>query len=310
MITLISLNSSIDQVYIGEEFNPGSINRVNLAYRGAGGKTINVLKVLHTLNIPIQLIAFKAGITGNMLEKQISKLGIPTKWIEVVGESRFCTTVITEHKTFELLEHGHETTAMHIDELINEINLVQHETTYFVMTGSKPPKMTEEQYQMIINALQQTNIPFVLDTSGELLNIAYRANPFVLKPNEHEFRMLTDLQGETIAHYKEALLQLKDGPKNLFVSLGASGALLKSNGKIYYAFAPPIQAINSVGSGDSFLAGFLAGLYNNKSVEESLVMAMAAGMANAEEISIAQINVNRIDVLSQTINILIEEGIE
>jgi len=309
VITLISLNSSIDQVYVAEKFSTDAVNRVKLAYRGAGGKTINVAKVLNMLHVPIHCIAFVAGTTGQLIKQEIQNINLPATFLQVDGTSRFCSTILAQNTTTEILEDGHYVSDERFQKLLETCIERAHGTMYFVVTGSIPNGMTMDQYKVLIDTLKSTGKPLVIDTSGQALKIAYGCRPDVLKPNEEEFKALVGNGRLSISELKHYLLQMKDKPNYFFVTLGRDGALLCYKQLIYYAqCAKNIEAINAVGSGDSFLAGFLAGLYQKKPVEKCIQMAMAAGIVNAMSLEIATVNMESWEAFQQEVIVTILEG--
>lgn len=308
MITVISLNSTIDQVYQAKTVLLNEGNRIEVAYRGAGGKSINVAKVLHTLNIPVRVYGFVAGAVGELIRADLKNKSIVHDFIEVSGSSRFCTTILAASKSTELLEPGHSVNEQALNALYEQCAASIPDTTYFVLSGSLPQGMPIEAYEQFLHRLKSLNKPIILDTSNEALRAAYAFQPMLLKPNEQEFQQLTNLSLSSIEEYKAAMRSIKKAPLYLIVSLGSAGALLKHEQTIFYAqTTQQFNIVNTVGSGDSFLAAFVAGLYTAQSTTTTLKMAMAAGVANARHMAIAEIDLQHYNEALSTIVVTEEE---
>ncbi len=282
MITTLTWNPSLDYVVTVEDFQLGRTNRTKEEWIAPGGKGINVSLVLKRLGIPTRLLGFTAGFTGNEITKLTKELGLIPEFIDLpTGYSRINVKWKYADST-ELNGMGPQIGKQEMDLLYGKLDELQ-EKDILVLAGSISRGMTKRAYRDIMDRLSGKQIRFVVDASGELLRETLGARPFLIKPNQHE---LEDLFGVTIRTIKEAAYygeKLQDeGAVNVLISMGGQGALLiDEDGNKWYQSAPEGIVVNTVGAGDSMVAGFLSQWLKTGEYKDALRYGTAAGSASA-----------------------------
>lgn len=282
MITTLTWNPSLDYVVTVEDFQLGRTNRTKEEWIAPGGKGINVSLVLKRLGIPTRLLGFTAGFTGNEITKLTKELGLIPEFIDLpTGYSRINVKWKYADST-ELNGMGPQIGKQEMDLLYGKLDELQ-EKDILVLAGSISRGMTKRAYRDIMDRLSGKQIRFVVDASGELLRETLGARPFLIKPNQHE---LEDLFGVTIPTIKEAAYygeKLQDeGAVNVLISMGGQGALLiDEDGNKWYQSALEGIVVNTVGAGDSMVAGFLSQWLKTGDYKDALRYGTAAGSASA-----------------------------
>lgn len=282
MIYTLTINPSLDYIMEMDELNVGKMNRSRDTYVLPGGKGINVSWVLTSLGIENVAVLPVAGFTGKKLlgllsEKQITYDALFLK----KGDTRINVKVLAGAET-ELNAPGPEISDEEQKALMEKLDKLS-EGDCLVLSGSVPSSLGEQFYARIMEHLAHKNVKIVVDTIGENLKNALAQKPFLVKPNKEELEALFDTKTES----PEELLKLakevqKMGAQNVSVSKGAEGAILLTEGRdVYEMAAPKGKVVNTVGSGDSMVAGFLAGYIQTGDMERALKWGIAAGSAGA-----------------------------
>lgn len=300
MIYTVTLNPAIDYVVqLPDSLTPGQINRSLREDYQYGGKGINVSNVLKTLGYDSTVLGFVAGQTGTWLESGVREMGLNTRFIRTGGMTRINVKVKGAEET-EINGLGPVVTEEAIHALHDQLDRLLPGDV-LVLSGSVPGSMGADAYAVILNRIRQRNITTVVDAAGSLLANALPCRPFLIKPNRQE---LEKLFTKTLHSNPEILacaaeLQ-KRGARNVLVSLGGDGALLlDESGKSHRIHSPAGTVVNSVGAGDSMVAGFLAGWLETGSYEYALKLGTAAGSATAFSLGLA--DRNRIDAVLREI---------
>ena len=277
MIYTVTLNPAVD--YNITLLNPltSGINRSQNENIHFGGKGINVSTVLTRLKIDNIATGFIAGFTGKALKNSLAIEGIKTNFFEAQGITRINVKIKGESET-EINGSGPFVDEQSLVELINFLKSANKDDIV-VLSGSLPSSLKTDTYKRIIKELKECEIKTVLDTSGEALKSAVSESPFLIKPNLAE---LSFLLGKKLNTEKDVIdgakMLQKFGAKNILVSLGAMGAILVlADGSVLREEAVKCDAINTIGAGDSLLAGFLASLENQLSPREALKKAVKIG---------------------------------
>jgi tagatose 6-phosphate kinase len=284
MITTVTLNAAIDKTYYLESFQVGQVWRVKKMRAVAGGKGINVARVIQQLGHSSHIIGFIGGHNGQFIRTALDDQKLKHQFVEVLGESRINLNIIDAETgtSTEILETGPSIEQYSLTSLIEILQVAAKSSKIVVLSGSLPPGIPLDFYKILIEIVQLEGALAILDTSGVSLEEALKAKPFMIKPNEDELRALTGCElssdAELLATIKMIMAQ---GIACVAVSLGSRGAVVGYQGRLYRVEAPKIEAVNPVGSGDSFTAGFAVALEKGLSIEECLKMAAAAGAANA-----------------------------
>lgn len=295
MILTVTLNPSVDIGYQLNAFELDGVNRVETVSKTAGGKGLNVARVLRLLNEDTGAAGFLGGSLGNFIHTQLQELGVKDFFIEIEGETRNCIAILHEGKQTEILESGPEIAEADAERFIKGYRGWLQAMDVITLSGSLPKGMPDDYYARLIAIAAEAGVPVLLDTKGELLNQALRTDkkPFLIKPNEDE---LADLLGEKPENLIAALhAPIFAGIEWIVVTLGAKGALVKHLDTIYKVSPPQVNAVNPVGSGDSVIAGFASGLVRKLPEIELMKYALSMGVLNALEEKTGHINPDRLE---------------
>lgn len=282
MVYTVTLNPALDYVIHIEDFQTGEINRTQREEIQFGGKGINVSTVLTRLGVENTALGFLAGFTGQALAEGLRKNGIQTDFIWLTeGLTRINVKIKAGEET-ELNGRGPAIPSAALDELFQKLDQLQSGDV-LDLSGSIPASLPDDIYQQILRQLEGRGILTVVDAAGELLCAALSYRPFLIKPNHHE---LGEIFGQTPVTDQEltacAKKLQKQGARNVLVSMAGEGSLLlDETGACHRLGVPRGTVRNSVGAGDSMVAGFLAGWLKTGDYETAHRMGAAAGSATA-----------------------------
>lgn len=282
MIYTVTFNPALDYVVFLDGLKLGDINRTTRESIYYGGKGINVSTILNTLGMETTALGFVAGFTGKAIEDGLNAQGMHTDFIHLSeGNSRINVKVKHGDET-EINGQGPVITQEAIDALFEKLNALREEDV-LVLAGSIPNTLPEDIYERILAALSGKGIRIAVDATKDLLLNVLKYHPFLIKPNNHELGEMFHTVCETredIEHYARELQKM--GARNVLISMAGDGAILitEDGGSIRMG-TPKGKVVNSVGAGDSMVAGFLAGYLKNGNYEEALKTGTAAGSATA-----------------------------
>ena len=284
MIATVTMNPAVDYtVSLDSPLLPCAVNRTSHERITAGGKGVNVSLILQQLDVPTTVYGYLSGTTGTMIAEQLQRTQIPTDWIKVPNQMNRINLKIKETGgVTELNGTGVAVSEADTQALLQKLSRYG-DGDYIVLAGSIPAGSPATHYADVITQLADNGAKFAVDVAGEPLREVLASHPFVVKPNLPE---LCDLFGQEIETWWDALPYGKElirlGAENALVSLGADGALMfTSEDRVWHLSAPRGTVKNAVGSGDSMLGGFLAGVAQGKDLTEALRMGVAAGSATA-----------------------------
>lgn len=282
MIYTVTFNPALDYVVKVDRFALGAVNRTAGEKVYCGGKGLNVSAVLAALGYESTALGFVAGFTGDEILRRVKSLGFPSDFIRVKGGmSRINVKLKAEEET-EINGMGPEITAEDTELLFDKLSLLG-EGDVLVLSGSIPKSLNDDIYERIMERLEGRGIRIAVDATKALLLNVLRYHPFLIKPNHHELGEifgLTLTAPEEIAVYAKRMQER--GARNVLVSMAGDGAVLAAeDGRIYRMEAPKGRVKNSVGAGDSMVAGFIAGYLESGSFEHALRLGSAAGSASA-----------------------------
>lgn len=282
MIYTVTFNPALDYIVRVEQFNVGEVNRAAYSEIMAGGKGVNVSLVLKNLGHESTALGFAAGFTGEKLVRDLKDKGCRTNFIFLEqGMTRINVKIKGQEET-EINGEGPEITPMAIRAMMIKLERLR-EGDILILSGSIPKTLPEDIYEKVIVRQQGKNVRIVVDATKNLLKETLEYHPFLIKPNHHE---LGELFGVTISNPEEALSYAEKlqqmGAVNVLVSMAGEGAvLLDEYGNKHMSPAPEGRLVNSVGAGDSMVAGFIAGYLETKDYEQAFRMGIAAGSASA-----------------------------
>ncbi len=281
MIYTVTFNPAVDLVVSADHINTGAVNRLKSEEIYFGGKGINVSLVLRELGIKSRAFGFIAGFTGEAIENGLVSQGIGTDFVRLKdGFSRINVKIKSDEET-ELNGRGPDIPDDAVKELFEKLEMIKDGDT-LVLAGSIPPSLPSDIYEKILAHLEGRKIKTVVDATKDLLLNVLKYRPFLVKPNNHELGEMFGVKLETveqIAEYAEKLRKM--GAENVLVSMAGDGALLiDETGKVYHQGVCKGTVKNSVGAGDSMVAGFIAGVEKGD-YEYALKLGTACGGATA-----------------------------
>ena len=281
MIYTVTFNPALDYILELDKLEIGKIQKSKTELILPGGKGINVSTVLTNLEIDNIALGYKAGFVGAELERLLRNMKVKTDFIDLEeGNSRINVKISGEEET-AINTNGPQISENKILELLEKLKTL-NENDYLVLSGSIPSSIKDDIYEKICIVKKQ-NVKIVVDATKNLLVQALKYNPFLIKPNNEE---LGEIFGVEIHTKEDAYVygkKLKEmGAQNVLVSMGKIGAaLIDEAGQEYFIKSPEGKRVNTVGSGDSMVAGFIAGFLKYNNYNDALRMGVSAGSASA-----------------------------
>ncbi|MGY3724961.1 1-phosphofructokinase [Granulicatella balaenopterae] len=288
MIYTITFNAAVDLVIQATDCKLGELNRSTSENYVAGGKGINISVILQRLGYDNIATGFLGGFTGEYIKSELAKDNIQTNFIEVMGTTRINVKLKSQEET-EINAAGPTISEEEFCQLFQYLSSRIQKDDVVFLAGNAAPGLSAKHYVAIAQMCQEQQAKLVLDTNKSLLKECLVHGPFIIKPNHHELGELFDVvisDEEEIIHYAQKLQDM--GAKNILVSRGGAGALLLTEkGEVYRSNVPKGQVVNSVGAGDSMLAGFMASYITTNDYSVSLQRGAATGSATAFSVGIA-----------------------
>lgn len=284
MILTVTLNAAIDKTHLIPGFGVERVNRPAEVIALAGGKGINVARVLTTLGQPTLATGLVAGHAGAFIEDCVKREGIPHAFMRLpAGESRTCLAVVHPETgtTTEINESGAPVDAAAFQAFMAMYRDLLPDAEWVALSGSMPPGLDGEACLAMMKAAREAGKRVTLDTSGPPLARALAGRPDIVKPNQHEAEDVLGfaITPETLGAALSGLIDR--GAGLVALTLGGSGAAIATPQEAYFFTAPAVRVVNPIGSGDSFLAGLLAGLTRGRALAEAGALGVACGSANA-----------------------------
>lgn len=291
MIYTVTFNPSLDYIVSCDDFILGQTNRTTKEIIYPGGKGINVSIVLRNLGLDTTALGFLAGFTGGEIKRLILKEGIKNEMIEVNNGFSRINIKLRSSQESELNGMGPSIDEQSIKKLYQKLDNLTSDDI-LVLAGSIPSSMPSNIYSDIMDYLKDKNMKIVVDATKDLLLNVIPYKPFLIKPNNHELGELFNVElntREEVVPYARKLQEL--GARNVLVSLAGEGAVLvDENGEIYSSKAPKGKVINSVGAGDSMVAGFLYGYKTFNNYNEAFKYGVCTGSASAFSEQLAKLD--------------------
>jgi 1-phosphofructokinase family hexose kinase len=283
-VLTVTLNAAVDKTYRVEGFCLDRVFRVEAGRVVAGGKGINVARVLHTLGVPVVATGFLGGHNGAFILDSLQHEGIPGDFVWTQGESRVCLAVIDPvgGTQTELNEVGPTIHPEEVSALEQKLRALLPHFDYVTLSGSAPPGVPDDFHARVIRMGHEVGVKVVLDSSSRLLRHGVEATPWMVKPNRAE---LTDIFGWEPTGIADALQMARrlheKGIEIVVVTLGKRGAIWVSSEGAWFAQPPEVEFVSAVGSGDSMLAAMLYATIQGMSAPDVLRWGVATGAANA-----------------------------
>ncbi len=286
MIVTVTVNAALDRTLTVPVYQIGFRHRSSEVMTLAGGKGINIARALKSLDIPVVATGLAGGRTGTRIVEELTSEAILNDFVRIAGESRTSTAVAdpTAGTYTEINEWGPEATAVELATLLEKLHYLARGADFVVLAGSLPRKVPTSFYSDTIRDLVRRDVRVVLDSEGDPLRHGVEAAPFLVSPNQREAEQLVGQELEDDDDFLMALEAIAEmGARNVLITLeNGCFALLRFGRRTrrVRAFAPHVEPVSAVGSGDVLLAQFLAAIVEDKPPEEALRLAVAAGAAS------------------------------
>ena len=288
MIYTVTFNPSLDYIVSVDNFTLGRVNRTRKEIIYPGGKGINVSMVLQNLGYQSCALGFMAGFTGREIARLLEVNGVESDFIHVdEGLSRI-NVKLRSNEESEINGQGPAIKKRDIAFLYEKLDRIQ-DGDILVLAGSIPEVMPDDIYMDIMRYLQTKDVRIVVDATKDLLVNVLPYHPFLIKPNNHELGEIFGVELKTTEEIVTYAKKLQEkGARNVLISMAGDGAiLLTEDGQIFQSLPPKGKVLNSVGAGDSMVAGFLAGYLENQDYEYAFYMGVCTGSASAFSESLA-----------------------
>ena len=286
MIYTVTFNPSIDYVMFVDDFKIDGLNRAQDTNKFAGGKGINVSRVLKTLGVDSTALGFAGGFPGDFIAQTLKDSDIHTDFVQVDEDTRINVKLKTGQET-EVNAQGPNVTEAQFQSLLNQIKETSDKDTVIV-AGSVPKSIPSDAYAQIAKITRQTGAQLVVDAEKDLVETVLEYQPLFIKPNKDELEVMFNTSvknDEDVIKYAKQILE--KGAQSVIVSLGGDGAIYVDHQQSIKAVNPTGEVINTVGSGDSTVAGMVAGLATGLSVQDAFKQAVASGTATAFDADLA-----------------------
>jgi tagatose 6-phosphate kinase len=287
MILAVTMNPSVDIAYHIHDFKLDAVNRVANVRKTAGGKGLNVARVISQMEEEVLATGVLGGTIGDYIVQELNKSHISNDFLKIEKESRNCIAILHEGMQTEILESGPTLTSEEGKDFLDKFEGLLAKVSLVTISGSLPKGLPMDFYQQMIAISQRKGIPVILDSSGEPLRAAllHKEKPFAIKPNITELSQLLNVKVDSrISSLKQALdHEWFKGIEWIVVSMGGDGAFVRHGTEEYRITLPKIGVVNPVGSGDAVVAGLAVALNRKQSVESVLRTAMTTGMLNTME---------------------------
>jgi len=309
MFLTVTVNPSVDKRYMVKGFEKGQVFRADKVQYTAGGKGLNVSKVLRDLGKDVVATGLLGGNNGKFITDQLIDFSINNQFTEISNETRSCLAILAnDYSQTEVLEPGPNISEKEVEVFGENYEILLEDCNIVCASGSLPRRVNPGLYGELIRISNKKDKKFILDTSGKALKEGIKASPFMIKPNKEELEALFNT---SINNEEELIRGLKDLEKYniniIVVSLGSEGAMVCHDGQIYKIRIPDVKAINPVGSGDAMIAGFATGIVDGYSVDRMLKFASACGTANALEEETGRVDRNNINKLMDDIMVMVQD---
>lgn len=278
MIYTVTFNPSLDYIVTVDDLKLGAVNRTSREIIHPGGKGINVSLVLHNLGYGSTALGFEAGFTGKEIVRLVNEQEIQSEFIEVEKGSSRINVKVQSDAEIEINGMGPQIGDADMKRLYEQLGELE-DGDILVLAGSIPTVMPETMYRDIMEYLSEKKIKIVVDATKDLLRNVLAYHPFLIKPNHHELGEIYGAELKTrdeVIPYAHKLQE--EGARNVLISMAGEGAvLLTEDGEVYQSEAPEGKVKNSVGAGDSMVAGFIAGYLASGDYEQAFYMGICTG---------------------------------
>lgn len=283
MIVTVTLNTALDKTSTVPNFEVGRRHRAIEITVLPGGHGINVARSLKNIGYPVIATGLLGGQTGMNIAEQLTREGIPHDFIRIKGESRTSTAIIdpASGSQTEINEFGPRVYRKELSMFIEKLEYLSKTSEFVIFCGSIPPNIKGSMYSEMVRRLRSKKVLSVLDAAGEPLRLGIKGKPYLIKPNQEEAETIVGYEFQDEERFILGLERLRSmGAQNVIVT-NSSGFYATIDDRFFRGFTPDVEVVSTVGSGDAFVAGLISGMAQKMELEESMLMALAAGAANA-----------------------------
>ncbi|SHJ79457.1 fructose-1-phosphate kinase [Geosporobacter subterraneus DSM 17957] len=306
MVITVTLNPAMDKTIVLDTLKEGSVNRVCQERVDAGGKGINVSKMIRNLQGETLATGFLGGHTGAQIRSQLDQMGIKHEFVEVEGNTRTNIKIVDKEKCLytDINEPGAPVSAKALKELEDSVFGPMTENDVIVFSGSTPQNVEKSIYGKWIAIAKSKGIKAILDADGEALREGIKAGPYMIKPNIHELEMYMERKIETTEQIIEAAQSLlKTGIEIIAVSMGEEGSVFVTRDKAFVAEALKIDVKSTVGAGDSMVGALAYAVSKKMTLEEGIKLAVAAAAATISNEGTKMGTLEQVEYLKEQVNI-------
>ncbi|HMY27307.1 MAG TPA: 1-phosphofructokinase family hexose kinase [Solirubrobacterales bacterium] len=303
MIISVTLNAAIDRTVAVPNLRLGHRHRSVETRTVPGGKGINVARALGLLGRPVIATGLVGGGNGDRVLKQLGEEGLLTDFIRIAEETRFNLALVdpTTGEQTEVNERGPRVSPEELDSFIERLDYLASGASLCVLAGSLPPGIDVEFYARLVETLRQAGLPVLLDSEGEAMSAGMRAGPDMITPNKMEAEELVGHEFDTREEMLDVLAELVDmGPAEAAITLPEGCVAIVGEGpnqRILEAVIEPLEPISTVGSGDAFVAGYIAARYDGGTPEDCLAYGVACGAESTQHLGAGRIDRGRAESL-------------
>lgn len=282
MILTVSLNPAVDRNCRLAAMEPGAVNRLDSAESVAGGKAVNVTKVLRQFHMAVAAVGFLGGNGGTLIEESLERMGVECHFTRVGGDTRMNTNIVDgQGRVTELLEPGPVITGEELRLFLKQFSGCLETCELVVLSGSVPEGVPTDIYANLIELCRMAGRKVILDTSGEALRLGVKAAPDLVKPNRRELEYLAGKELKSPEEIESAARDLlRQGVGTVVVTLGSEGLLGVEGEETVFQAAKPVQAVNTVGCGDTVVASLCMSGLTQEDMGTALAKAAAMAAAN------------------------------
>lgn len=305
MIITVTLNIALDKFYKVPSFSIGDVYRVEKMIQTAGGKGLNVARIIDTLGHPVKAIGISGGYTGKLICELLAQEGIEFEFTEASIESRNCINIMSENGvSTELLESGDEVREETVSSFLSHFTRQIASAEVVTLSGSVLRGMPQNIYAQLVAIARKQQKKIILDTNGEYLVHGITEIPTVIKPNRQEIEQIMGIEkASTDQVIDYCMSYINKGIEIVMVSLGHEGALLITKNGVWKGTPPELQIVNTVGSGDSMVGAIAIGLVQKESPEQLLRNAIAVSAANTLTESTGKVQISDITKIYKQIQV-------
>lgn len=305
MILTVTLNPSIDISYKLPDFKLDTVNRCEDVIKTAGGKGLNVARVLKQIGGDVSCTGFVGGHLGNFIIDSLNSSNIDNDFVKINSQTRNCISIVDGNSQTEILESGPTISQEEKKLFLIKYKTLTSKSKVVTISGSNPKGIANDFVEKLIKISKENNCLTILDVSGNLLKdsiLNFKVKPDVIKPNIDEFSNFIDKKIEDIDIKNELINNAKD-IQIIFLTCGKNGSYIRKDDKVYKIAIPKVKVVNPTGSGDATVAGIAYSLYKEKNLTYMAKLANALGISNAMNQKTGSVNVDDIDNLMDKITI-------